>query len=427
VKRLRVLASAYACNPLSSLQLHPGEDIAGWRLVEQISRFHDVWVISHSYNRAGVEKGLKEKNLPHVKFYFYHLPSWLRFLSRIEFGKRIYYYLWQLGAWKLAENLNRKVHFDLAHHLTFGNDWIPSFIGALLPIPFVLGPVGGGQKTPRGLRKEYSLYGRFAESARNIAQWFGRRDYFRRLGLEKARAILVCNQETEAMIPNRLKGKIFLFPVNGILEEDIRFDIDPPPDHGIFRVLTAGRMHRLKGFALAIKSFSLFLKKYPGSEFLLIGDGPEGRRLRKLVHDLSLEDKVKIIPWLPRNELLKTMFSSHVVVFPSFRDGGGAVVVEAMAAGRPVVCLDSGGPGFHVQPEWGIKISPNSSEAVIKEMADALEKLFLDKALRKSLGLQAKQRVEEFYLWDRLGERLQGIYQFALKSGSKYPDLPIEH
>ena len=56
MKKLKVLVSAYACNPTGSIQLHPGEDLTGWKLVQQLSRFHDVYMITHSYNRDGVEK-----------------------------------------------------------------------------------------------------------------------------------------------------------------------------------------------------------------------------------------------------------------------------------------------------------------------------------------------------------------------------------
>jgi hypothetical protein len=122
--------------------------------MEQLARFHDLWVITHSYNEAGISEALGAKPLPNVRFHFVELPRAMRWLYRIEFGQRIYYYLWQIKAWRVARKLHRKVRFDAAHHLTFGNDWIPSFIGAFLPVPFIWGPVGGGQRTPKPLLKE---------------------------------------------------------------------------------------------------------------------------------------------------------------------------------------------------------------------------------------------------------------------------------
>ncbi len=412
---MKVLASAYACNPSGSIHLHPGEDLTGWRLMEQLARFHDLWVITHRYNEPGISQALAGKSMPNVRFVFVELPRSMKWLYRIEFGQRIYYYLWQIKAWRVARKLHGEVHFDAAQHLTFGNDWIPSFIGAFLPVPFIWGPVGGGQRTPKCLLKEYSLYGRFAEAARNWAQGIGRRMRVRKRCLKKAKAILVCNHETQERMPLAYKDKIFYLPVNGIAAEDF---IDQGPKSqrsgGPFKVITAGRLHRLKGFALAVRAFGEFAGKHPKSEMTIIGRGPEEKTIRRLISALGLEDKVRILPWLPRREVLENMRSSDVFLFPSFRDGGGAVVVEAMGSGVPVVVLDSGGPGAHVSQAWGIKIEPTDREFMIKEMAATLETLFEDSSLRNSLGAAGRKRALEFYVWDKLGERMRNIYDFAL-------------
>lgn len=414
MRRLKVLISAYACNPDEFSQMYPGEDETGWRLMDQLSRFHDVRVITDISNKKGIEKDLVQRDLVKVNFYYLQLPSLLRMLQKVEFGKRIYYYLWQIKALKVSLRLHRQFHFDLANHITFGNDWIPTFIGAFLPAPFIWGPLGGGQKTPKGLLQEYSVYGKLAEGVRSAAQWLGRHDFFRRRCLKRAKAILVCNRETREKIPRKYAGKIHLFPVNGISLEDTKANTSERNSDRVFRVLTAGRFHRLKGFALAIKSFGIFSKKFPNSEFVLIGKGSEEKCLKRLIHNLGLESKVLNYTWMRREELLVQMRSSDVVLFPSFRDGGGAVVVEAMSCGKPVVCLDTGGPGFHIKEEWGIKISPKNSEYVVRKMAKALEELYLNKELKIKMGVAARKRAEEFYLWDRLGERLQEIYQQAL-------------
>ena len=412
---MKVLVSAYACNPSGSVHLHPGEDLTGWRLMEQLARFHDLWVITHCYNEAGISEALEKRPLPNVRFYFLELPRALKWLYRIEFGQRIYYYLWQIQAWRVARKLHREVLFDVAHHLTFGNDWIPSFIGAFLPVPFVWGPVGGGQRTPKPLLKEYSLYGRFAESARNCAQGVGRRMRVRKKCLKNARAVLVCNRETRERMPRVFWNKVLYFPVNGIATEDF-LGGEPDSRRGgeRFKVITAGRLHRLKGFSLAVEAFSAFAEKNPASEMVIIGEGPEEKRIRALISRLGLEDRVRILRWLPRREVLANMRSSDVFLFPSFRDGGGAVVVEAMGSGIPVVVLDSGGPGAHVSEAWGIKVAPASRESVVREMASALVALYKDPALGQKLGEAGRKRAMEFYAWDKLGGRMREIYEYAV-------------
>lgn len=417
---MRVLVSAYACNPMSSQQLHPGEDLVGWQMVRQIGRRHEVSVITHTYNRPGVEAGLAGEPMPGVRFHFLSLPRWMWALYRVGFGERIYYYLWQISAWRLARRLHREAGFDLAHHLTFGNDWIASYIGAFLPVPFVWGPVGGGHTTPGPLWKEYTLYGRFAEGARSVAQWFGRRDPVRRRMVRRAKALAVCNRETKAKLPRAYDPKIHFFPVNGIGPEDLvrPEEIEPRPAARPFRVFMAGRFHRLKGFSLAVRAFASFAAKAPGARFLIVGSGPEESRIRKVIRDLDLDGKVEIRGWMPRRDVVREMKASDVFLFPSFRDGGGAVIVEAMASGKPVICLDTAGPGFHIEPEWGIKLVPREPALLARDMAGALERLYRDEEERLRIGKAARRRAEEYYLWDRLGDRMAAIYEAAIGAES---------
>lgn len=411
---MKVLVSAYACNPAGSLALHPGEDLAGWKLMRQLARFNDLWIITHAYNRPEI-KGFPGQGDPSgVKFHFVDLPPWLRWLYKIEFGQRIYYYLWQIKAWRVARRLHKTVGFDAAHHLTFGNDWIPSFIGAFLPVPFIWGPVGGGQRTPKKLRPEYSLYGRLAERVRSTAQWFGRRDLVRRRCLKRAKAVLVCNEETKLKMPAKHEKKIFYFPVNGISPEDLAPAEAPAANPKGFRVLTAGRLHRLKGFSLAVRALGELSGKVPEAELVIVGTGPEENRLKSLAKNLGMESRIHFTPWLSRAEVLREMRACDVFLFPSFRDGGGAVVVEAMASGKPVVCIDSGGPGNHVQEAWGVKILPGRPDEVVERITAALLKAAADPEWRLRLGREARRRAEEFYVWDKLGDRMDAIYRHAL-------------
>jgi len=74
--------------------LYPGEDLTGRKYIQQLSRFHNLWDITHSYNRENVQNALKLEKLPGVEFYIEDLPSWLSWLYQLEFEQRIYYYLW---------------------------------------------------------------------------------------------------------------------------------------------------------------------------------------------------------------------------------------------------------------------------------------------------------------------------------------------
>jgi len=410
-KKLKVLVCAFACLGDPDKRFgQGGEGVLGWNLVKQLSRFFDVFVLTHSGNKELIEKE-KAQNL---KFFYLDFP-FLNFFQNIPGGIQIYAYLWQIRACVLAYKLHRKIHFDVFHHLTYANDWMASFIGALLPIPYIRGPCGGAQKVPKNFLSEFPFKDRLFQHLRSIGQWVFRHDPFFIISQKKAKAILVCNKESFAKIPKKWQKKTYFFPVNGISKEDLDLlSRKKKKSENKFKVLSAGKLLPIKGFSLAIKAFKVFSGKVKNTELEIIGDGPELLPLKNLAQQLKIQEKIKFKKWLPRDEFLKELVDCDVFLFPSLRDGGGQVVIEAMAASKPVICLDLAGPGFHIKEEWGVKIKPTFPERAIKEIAKALEKLYTNESLRIQLGKRARERVENFYHLDKLGERLFKIYQEAL-------------
>jgi len=414
MKRFRVLACAFSCTPPGAPGFSGGEDVLGWNLLKQIARFHEVWALTHSVNRGGIEHAQSQEPVSNLHFHYVGLPRALHPLLRFQGSHQLYYYLWQLKAYFAARALRKRLRFDLFHHVTYANDWMTSFIGALLPVPYVRGPGGGAHRTPKGFEQEYPLGGRIWERVRALGQWLFRHDPSFVRGQSQAKAILLCNKEAVSNIPRRWAHKVHHFPVTGISTQDLALTVPGPAADDRFRVLSAGSLIRVKGFGLAIKAFKEFADKHPRSSFKIIGSGPEESRLRTIVARSHLESRVQLIPALPRDELLSKMASCDVFLFPSLRDGGGAVVIEAMSVGKPVVCLDTGGPGTNVTGECGIKIAPSSPEDAVHGLSLALERLHQDQELRLALGRAAKVRAEQVYHWDRLGDRLTGIYRHVL-------------
>jgi glycosyltransferase involved in cell wall biosynthesis len=418
--KLRVLVSAYACHPLATEESFPGEAILGWNIVRQLSRFHDVTVLTRSYNKEALEEGLKEHNLE-VTCHYLTLPRAFSPLLRHYLGFSLYYLFWQIKSFGLARRLVRKQRFDVFHQVTFANDWMPSFIGGYLRIPSIWGPLGGAHRTPPSLLTELGPRFRRKEQVREALKDLWRATPFRRRGLKRAETILVCNRETETAL-SAVRSKLRFFPVNGINAGELPPAPEMDSESGReFRVLFAGRLDPIKGLKLGVRAFAKFSLSNPRATFEIIGSGEAETEVRELIRRLGLEDRIHLIPWIARDELMRRLQSCDVLLFPSFRDGGGAVVVEAMACARPVICLDTGGPAFHVQDSWGIKVPPGDPASVVDGLAAALVRLAGDRALRESMGRAGRERVLSFYLWDTLGDRLAEIYREAL-SGEPRPE-----
>jgi len=427
--KLRLLTCAFTCSPFGNNQLGHGEAVLGWNLVMQLARFHEVHVLTHPSNRAGIEKGLAGQSCSSLTFHYFDVPRGLGLLRKLQGCFQLYSYLWQIKAYLVARRLHAQAEFDAFHHLTYANDWAASFVGAFLPIPYLRGPCGGAQKTPRQFLSEYAWENRFWERVRAGMGWVLRHDPFFLRGQSRARKILLCNRESLEALPRRFQHKATLFPVNGISPEDLALfanhkgsgasrdaqaaDSGSRPA-GEFRVLSAARLIALKGYGLAIRAFKPFADRHSEAKLVIAGEGPDLPRFEKLAGSLKLGRQVEFPGWMDRNALLTAMCSCDVFLFPSLRDGGGAVVVEAMAAGIPVICLDLAGPALHVTEETGIKIPARSPDETIDLMAQALEKLYRDKELRLKMGKAARARAEQVYSWNHLGERMLAIYEEVL-------------
>ena len=105
----------------------------------------------------------------------------------------------------------------------------------------------------------------------------------------------------------------------------------------------------------------------------------------------------------------------HVLVHPSLHDSGGMVCMEAMAAGRPVVCLDLGGPGIQVTSKTGFKVAATTPNEAVNDMAVAMTQLAENEELRNSMSQAGKNHVRQNYSWATFGKRLNLIYSRVVR------------
>jgi glycosyltransferase involved in cell wall biosynthesis len=296
---------------------------------------------------------------------------------------------------------------DIVHHVTLGAYWKPSFL-ALLPVRFVWGPVGGGEKIPRGMRSALGIKGKIREILRDIAQRCGGLDPFVRLTARKAELVLAATPETQERVRALGARRVAVLSHVGLPAEEIQQLAQVPIGHeGPFRILSLGRLLHWKGHELALRAFQQLHRQVPEAEYWIIGNGPERRRLETLTGRMGLSERVTFWGELPRATGMRRLSECDVLLHPSLHDSGAWVCAEAMAAARPVVCLDCGGPAMVVTPETGFKITPGSPKQVVGDLAAALCLLALDADRRRRMGVAARERVQRHLTWDSKGEYLE--------------------
>ena len=409
---MKVLLSVYACGPARGSE--PG---VGWNWVKQVARFHEVWVLTRANNREQIEKALARKPLPNVRWIYFDLPRWMRFWKKGQRGIHLYYYLWQIGAYFVGWRIYRQIGFDLVHHVTFVNYWMPSFL-SLLPVPFIWGPVGGGESAPKAFWQLFSWRGKVYEILRDIARILAHLDPFVRLTGREIAFALATTEETARRLQALGRRQVEIHSNVGLPEEEIqRLASVPPRQSTPFRLVSIGRLLHLKGFNLGLKAFARFWQDFPESEYWIIGDGPERKRLERLARQLGVAEKVCFFGAVPRARVLELLADCDVLLHPSLHDSGGWVCLEAMAAGHPVICLDLGGPALQITDETGIKVPAISPEQVVNDLAKAILRLAQDPDLRARMGEAARKRVVEQFDWDKKGELMQRLYEEVILKG----------
>lgn len=360
---LRVLMSAYACEPGRGSE--PG---AGWAWARAAAQHHEVWLMTRANNATRIEEALAGDPGLNLRPVYLDLPSWARWWKRGGRGVRTYYMLWQLLAWFAARRLHRRIRFDVAHHLTFATDWLPSAVGYLPGCALVWGPVGGACPPPWRLWKWLGVRGLVKELMREgltrpLRTIFG--------NAMARRAALIVAQNDDVRDRFEQVGTVVVEP-NVAVESgavyqgsNSQISLDRTPR---CRAIFVGRLVPLKGLRLALAA--LARPEAQGWTLDVIGEGPELEPCRRLAARRGVLGRVRFFGQLPRKEVFAEMQEADALLLPSLHDAAGWAVAEAMVHGLPVVCLDRGGPSVLVRHSGG-KAVPVRGD-VVKQLAVAL-------------------------------------------------------
>jgi glycosyltransferase involved in cell wall biosynthesis len=384
----------------------------------ETSRTHEVWVLAPESERGPIERFLSNQSIPTAHFHFCDLPQWLRRWNKDHRFIHLHYHLWQVVAYLEGRRLHKEQSFDVVHHLTLGMHWKPSYL-AQLPVPFIWGPLGGGERAPANFQASFSLRGRVYEWIRDLARTVGELDPFVRLTARRALLTLAKSDQTATRLKALGAQSVSVFieaalPC-GELEKLGRLS---PPQDGCFRIVSLGRLIHWKGADLGLRAFAEFHREFPASEYRLIGEGPERWRLERLARSLGVESSVIFAGQLQRSEVLEEIAVCSILAHPSLHDSGGWVCLEAMAAGRPVVCLDLAGPALQVTAETGFKIQAISPAQAVHDLALAFATLASDRELMLRMGRAGRRRVEESFSWARKADAICKLYCEAVSKAA---------
>jgi glycosyltransferase involved in cell wall biosynthesis len=425
-RRPRVLLIAEAANPLNV-----SVSLIGWIHSRALAEVADVHLVTESRNRDAIlETGLPASAFTSIDARAGHGLAWnlalfLRGGTNLGWtiNSALYtltYPYFEYKVWRHFRQRLKNGEFDLVHRLTPLSPTNPSLLArkcAKIGVPFILGPLNGGLPWPKG----------YGDIRRKEKEWLGYvRDLYKilpgyRSTRKNATAIMIASGATWDQMPKEHHHKCVYIPENGIEAE--RFAIPVEHTHTLpLKVAFTGRLVPYKGADMVLEAAAPLIKD--GKVILdIIGDGSEMPRLKEFVAREKIEAGVKLAGWVEHTQLHKRLSQSDVFAFPSIREFGGAVVIEAMALGLVPIVVNYGGPAESVTSSTGYTVPIGSRTEIIQALRKVLQELVANPAKLKDMSQRAKAHATHYFTWDAKARQVLEVYRWIVGQREDKPDF----
>ena len=383
----------------------------------------DVWLLTHARTRDELADLFPNDD----RIVFVEDTVWHRVMWRIgrRLPQQIAYlttgflsrFSTQLLQRRIVRGMVRKHGITLVHQPIPVSPREPSMLFGF-GIPMVIGPMNGGMNYPPDFHRERGVFervlmrtGRASATAMN----------FLMPGKRRATLLLVANQRTREALPDGLCSNIGELVENGV-DLQLWRPTTSPTDATPSDVVTFVFMGRLVGWKavdLVLRAFALARPK-ASIRLWVIGEGDERSSLQRLAKELGLEDKgpqpagsAHFTGWLSQPDCMERLNVADCLVLPSLLECGGAVVLEAMALGKPVIATAWGGPLDYLDDTCGILVPPRSRKSIVEGIAASMVELAGSPEMRRRLGTRALAKVQTHYCWDAKIDKMIAFYSQA--------------
>ena len=406
--------------------------LEGWSHSQAISKRVDAHLVTHVRNsenlvKAGLLEGRDFTALDTAALDrpMNKLVNALRggdtvgWTTQTAFGA-LSYYLFEHLIWKRFGARIKAGSFDVVHRLTPLSPTNPSLLARrcrAAGVPFVLGPLNGGLPWPKGFseaRLKEREYLSYVREAYKLMPGY-------RATRRNAAAIIAGSRALHQQLPPWAHDKTVYIPENAI--DPVRFDGQVAgPVTLPLRVAFVGRLVPYKGADMLMEAAAPLVRS--GKVVLdIIGDGPERERLTAMAASLDIAGAVKLEGWVPHTRLKDRLVQSDVFGFPSVREFGGAVVLEAMAMGLVPIVVDYGGPGELVSPRTGFAIPMGRRAEIIAGFRRALDQLVAAPEQIRPMGARARARALSLFTWDAKAHQVLEVYRWVTGRRTEKPDF----
>jgi glycosyltransferase involved in cell wall biosynthesis len=396
-----ILVSAFSISPNKGSE--PGVGLI-WS--SELSKSSIVYVVTRKKLKEDLELYKLKNNLFNLNFIFIDSSSFLRKISIF-----LEYIDWQVKVFFYFKKKIKLYNFDYIWHLTFGNIFLPTLM-FLFNVPFIWGPLGGGERVRFLNYKNFSISDALPHYLKSFLVKTIRFNPFVVFPERKAKLIIAKTKDTFNLLSTKAKSK-------SIIRLETVFDL---PFHNAITINKSNDkiIFCYTGRLISFKNVLLSLEALKGSRincdyiYKIIGDGPQRKYLESYVKNNKMDNNVVFLGNLPRIEALKILMASDIYLFPSLREGGSWALMEAMALGKPTICIKTNGMEMIADSSSAIMIPLESHSKMLINFQNAISVLSHNHDLRKKIGDNAKIRIENIHSIQELRSFIKNLVNTLL-------------
>jgi glycosyltransferase involved in cell wall biosynthesis len=312
---------------------------------------------------------------------------------------------------RIVRHLVKRYGIDVVHQPIPVSPKTPSRIWGV-GAPVIIGPLNGGMEYPPAFRGEQGKLSRLGLlSGRALANFFN----LLIPGKRFASFVLVANRRTQDALPAGIKGQVVELVENGVDFTIWQKAASAQTSDPTVRFIFIGRLVDWKAIEIILEAMRR-LQGQISASIEIIGDGPMRQTWQDAADQMGLASVVKFSGFMSQQDCARRLQQADVFVLPSLFECGGAVVLEAMAVGVPVIATAWGGPLDYLDQSCGILVAPDSREALVAGFAAAMKALAGSRPLRTKMGEAGYARARQHFDWQRKIDQIQELYQLAQQS-----------
>lgn len=389
----------YASNP----EISTSVPLIGFRIVSEMTAQYNAHVVAHRRDREALLRAIPDGDFTFVgpvrlgdiirRITERLFPGRWGLISIFDFPD---YALFDVNAYWALRRLSRQEKISYALRVNPVSFRFPSIL-PYLPIPVITGPHNGGMDWPEGFRHIEAVEGDSTGHVRLVG------DFLHHLVGDSGRyaQILVANEQCAQTVPPAARRNVSIMSENGVSQ------LPEPSRHrgDARRILFVGRLNPFKAADIALRAVS----RLPDDVTLtVVGDGTQRETLEQLADALGIRHRVTFIGHVSHDDVSEFYSQAGVFLFPSVRESGGGVVLEAMSYGLPCVVSNWGGPAVYTK-DVGVQCRVDNPQVLEDDLVATLQRFLSNPDEARAIGDASRGVVAREYLWPGKVRRMQEI------------------